>query len=218
MTCNKNVGGCGYEFCWICLGDWKKHGTSYYKCTFKKESDVKKDEENLNSSKKFLQRFSSYCEKYADHQKGQKYAQNLFKTIEKYKDTIVSQKNMALSELKFLDDAINTIIDCRRMLKFSYVFGYYLRESKEILLYEHNQYMLDIQTDRLHEMCENQDIPNIIKISNYEEFNKNLLNFRAHIVNLMSSIKNFKENLLREIEGKMEKNIDYDLLYGKKKI
>ena len=26
MTCRKEVGGCGYEFCWICLDEWKKHG------------------------------------------------------------------------------------------------------------------------------------------------------------------------------------------------
>eukprot|EP01084_Bolivina_argentea_P025889 48144_1 len=35
MTCGKNAGGCGHEFCWLCKGDWKKHNSStggYYKC------------------------------------------------------------------------------------------------------------------------------------------------------------------------------------------
>ena len=35
MTCRKEVGGCSYEFCWICMGDWTKHGSEtggYYKC------------------------------------------------------------------------------------------------------------------------------------------------------------------------------------------
>ena len=32
MTCRKEAGGCGYEFCWICLGEWKPHGTSWYEC------------------------------------------------------------------------------------------------------------------------------------------------------------------------------------------
>ena len=35
MTCHKNVGGCGHEFCWLCMGDWKDHGQEtggYYRC------------------------------------------------------------------------------------------------------------------------------------------------------------------------------------------
>ena len=30
MTCQKQAGGCGYEFCWVCLGEWKPHGSSWY--------------------------------------------------------------------------------------------------------------------------------------------------------------------------------------------
>lgn len=28
MTCNKGSGGCGHEFCWLCLTKWGSH----YKC------------------------------------------------------------------------------------------------------------------------------------------------------------------------------------------
>lgn len=31
MTCRQ----CGHEFCWMCMKDWKEHGTStggFYKC------------------------------------------------------------------------------------------------------------------------------------------------------------------------------------------
>jgi len=34
MTC-RPPGGCKFEFCWVCLGDWKTHGDEtggYYKC------------------------------------------------------------------------------------------------------------------------------------------------------------------------------------------
>lgn len=32
MTCRRQVGGCGHEFCWLCLGDWSEHnrGTGGY--------------------------------------------------------------------------------------------------------------------------------------------------------------------------------------------
>lgn len=43
MTCLRNKGGCGHEFCWICLESWASHGEKtgknwfwslggYYKC------------------------------------------------------------------------------------------------------------------------------------------------------------------------------------------
>jgi ariadne-1 len=28
MTCKK----CKWEFCWVCMGPWSEHGTSYYQC------------------------------------------------------------------------------------------------------------------------------------------------------------------------------------------
>lgn len=34
MTCRTQA-SCGYEFCWLCLGDWKEHGSAtggYYAC------------------------------------------------------------------------------------------------------------------------------------------------------------------------------------------
>ena len=41
MTCRRGAGGCGYEFCWICMESWNEHKitsiNSYYTC--KKEKD-----------------------------------------------------------------------------------------------------------------------------------------------------------------------------------
>ena len=34
MTCRTIAGGCGYEFCWVCMRDWKGH-KSYFKCNKK---------------------------------------------------------------------------------------------------------------------------------------------------------------------------------------
>lgn len=36
MTCKV----CGHHFCWVCLGDWSKHGSAtggYYECNIYKE-------------------------------------------------------------------------------------------------------------------------------------------------------------------------------------
>ncbi|KAJ3433248.1 e3 ubiquitin-protein ligase ari5-related [Anaeramoeba flamelloides] len=34
MTCRKEGNGCGYEFCWVCLKEWKEHGSNWYECKF----------------------------------------------------------------------------------------------------------------------------------------------------------------------------------------
>lgn len=30
-------GACRHDFCWVCLGDWKTHGSEYYECSRYKE-------------------------------------------------------------------------------------------------------------------------------------------------------------------------------------
>jgi len=40
MTCRN----CGHHFCWLCLGDWKQHGTEtggFYNCNKFKEDEVR---------------------------------------------------------------------------------------------------------------------------------------------------------------------------------
>lgn len=29
---------CKHDFCWMCLGDWKAHGSEYYECSRYKEN------------------------------------------------------------------------------------------------------------------------------------------------------------------------------------
>ncbi|MCQ2821346.1 MAG: E3 ubiquitin protein ligase [archaeon] len=217
MTCRREVGGCGYEFCWICLGEWAKHGTSWYKCNFKKESDIKLEELQRQQDIRFLERLSAYDEKFMDHQRGERYAKDLIKVIKERKEQFMEKKQIGFSELAFLDEAIAVIIESRRMLKYSYVLGYYLKQTKEIELYEHQQYRLDQLTDQLHESLEQNEIPNLLAIDNYEEFTKKFEEFRSKVINIKSTIIKYKDNLLKDFEGKMDNLINTDLLYGKNK-
>ena len=50
---------------------------------------------------------------------------NLLQQIKKY----------PISELDFLEEAITEIIRCRQVLKYTYVYGFYLQEQKEINLF-----------------------------------------------------------------------------------
>merc|ERR1719401_2205391 len=62
MTCRK-PGGCGHEFCWICMGDWRGHVT----CN---REGVKADTNRENSNSELL-RYAHYAERFMAHQQAE---------------------------------------------------------------------------------------------------------------------------------------------------
>ena len=60
MTCKNS--GCNHEFCWVCLGPWKEHGTStggYYACNkysekAKTDNRFREFEQSKNDAKQHL--------------------------------------------------------------------------------------------------------------------------------------------------------------------
>jgi hypothetical protein len=56
---------------------------------------------------------------------------------------------------------------------------------------------------------EGECIKKILKIEHYEEFTKSFVEFKNRITNLVSTINNYKEKLLCEIENKMLDMIDF---------
>ena len=219
MTCQKKAGGCGYEFCWICLGEWGPHGSSWYKCTKFDQNKVDKEKEKMKENMKYdLERYVYFYDRYSDHAKSQKYAKHLNERIETFKPILKDEHFIPYLDLNFLDDIVNTVIDSHRMLKNTYIFGFYMKKCKESTLYEYHQDMLDVYTDRLHEMIEQNQIPDLCNIENKEEFDKNWKNFREKALDLQSCIKRFKDNILTEIENNLIGLLDYKKINEDNKI
>jgi len=68
---------CGFHFCWLCMGDWNKHGEStggYYNCTLfekqKKEQDP--NEKKREAAKKSLNRHLQFFERWSEHDRAMK--------------------------------------------------------------------------------------------------------------------------------------------------
>ena len=213
MTCRRDAGGCGYEFCWICLGEWKPHGTSWYECKLYKPTNLDKQKEKMkNQAKLEIERYANYYEYYYQQIKALKFAQKLNGRVKDLKKILETKKNQPYSELGFLDDALNTIIDCHRVLKYTYVFGYYMKQSSnKVKIFEHSQSILSTQGDILHGLLELDELTEIIKIDNYTEFNKKYLSYKGHVLSLISSIAKYRENILVDIENDPSL-IDYNLL------
>ena len=58
------------------------------------------------------------------------------------------------SDVAFLEAATEALLECRRVLKFTYVFGYYMRDGAEMRLFEHLQEQLERSTEHLAELTE----------------------------------------------------------------
>lgn len=203
MTCRKEAGGCGYEFCWICLGEWKPHGSSWYECKLYKPNSADKAKEKLKQDIKYdLEHYVNCFENYQNQVKDQKYAEALMDKINKYKSVLEKEKHQPHSELSFFDEAVKTVIDCHRILKNTYIFSYYMKSnSNKAKMYEHNQGLLNKQSDGLHELLELEEMPRILQITEYETFDKEFLQYKGHILGLISSTSKYRENLLNDIEN-----------------
>ena len=211
MTCRKEAGGCGYEFCWICLGEWKPHGTSWYECKKYTPSELDKNKEKIRNNMKLeLERFANYYESFQEEEKSIKYALKLSDKIDNYKKQLETFKNQPHTEVQFLDEALRTVIECHQILRNTYIFGYYMKKMESASLYIHHQEMLRRNADLLHDKIEMKYLNDIMAEENLEAFNKKFSVFKGEVLSLISATLKFKENILDEIE-KHPEYIDYNM-------
>ncbi|XP_061598468.1 ankyrin repeat and IBR domain-containing protein 1-like isoform X2 [Cololabis saira] len=87
MQCAK----CKYDFCWICLEEWKKHSSStggYYRCTRyeviqqleEQSKEMTVEAEKKHKSFQELDRFMHYYTRFKNHEHSYKLEQKLLKT------------------------------------------------------------------------------------------------------------------------------------------
>jgi len=161
MVCSK-AGGCGHNFCWLCLGEWSTHGSStggYYQCNIydKQVRDGKhsEEEQDRQKAKNALDKYMFFFERFMDHERGMRLTYRESHDIEQKVQTLHDRHGFEIIELQFLHDGLRQVRDCRRVLKWSYVYGYYLVEGGvEKNLFEHLQRNLEEKVDNLHEMLE----------------------------------------------------------------
>ena len=71
-----------------------------------------------------------YFERYNNHERAQKHAKNLRPVIEGKIEMLNRIKSYPMNELEFMVEAVEEVIKCRHVLKWTYAFGYCLDESK----------------------------------------------------------------------------------------
>jgi ariadne-1 len=227
MTCRRSAGGCGYEFCWVCMGSWNAHKinsiNSYYKCEKPKDKEEEKKEKKKNlyipgrlkklfGIKKIsqLERYIQYYKGWYNHYRNLEITNKIKDRVNQFKKDLIEKKNLIENDLIFLDDTLNTLYDCNRLLKYIYIFGYFLADNANMTLFEYNLEILQNQTDSLLELIELDRLPSIIETFDENLFKKMFNSYKDNVHSLINSTQTFKTNLINEIQNNLYDQINYD--------
>ncbi|KAK9469561.1 hypothetical protein V1512DRAFT_218752 [Lipomyces arxii] len=150
MTCRK----CKYEFCWICIGAWQEHGTSWYNCSRYDEKSGVEARDSQAKSRASLERYLHYYNRYANHEQSARLDQDLYLRTEKKMAQLQSTSGLSWIEVQYLAQASAVLQQCRQTLKWTYAFAFYLQQSNETSLFEDNQRDLEMAVELLSELFE----------------------------------------------------------------
>jgi len=187
MRCQK----CQHEFCWSCLRPWKEH-SDHWKCNLF-DSELKTNKEFANRIEKQkeaeleMKRFGFYYEKYFSHSQGLDYARKELNQIKEKQNTYSQLIGLPVAEMEFLEEAAKSIVDMRRILKYSYVLGYYMKDGPEKELFQFRQGQLEQFCDKLHQLLEMKPEEVVIDTLTYKEF----FRYKSDVANYYGCCKKY---------------------------
>lgn len=150
MSC-KN---CKYEFCWVCMGPWAEHGSSWYNCNRWNEKSSVSARNVQAKSRAQLERYLHYFNRYANHEQSAKLANDFYLRTEKKMEEMQKKSDFSWIEVQFMKKALDIVLECRNTLKWTYSFAYYLERNNPTELFEDNQRDLEMAVENLNELIE----------------------------------------------------------------
>ncbi len=116
ITCPK----CSHGWCWLCQGDWSKHGSNtggYYQCNAYKPK--------LNEKQKSVQKLKFYLNRKDTHNNMlKKQLEHSEMSLKKMNEILESVTNNESGD--FFEYALRSICESRRAIVWTYPYGYFL--------------------------------------------------------------------------------------------
>ncbi|ESN94505.1 hypothetical protein HELRODRAFT_69165 [Helobdella robusta] len=154
MQCSK----CKHNFCWMCLGDWKAHGSEYYECSRYRENPNIGNESAHAQAREALKKYLFYFERWENHAQSLKLEEQ---TLSKIKDRIeekVMNSSGTWIDWQYLMRATNLLKKCRYTLQYTYPYAYYLEKGPRKQLFEYQQAQLEAEVENLSWKVERAEI------------------------------------------------------------
>lgn len=166
------------------MGDWRTHGAEtggYYKCN-KFQEDTPTNE--VDRAQREIDRYLHYYKRYHAHHDSLKYAQKQLQQTEQRMVQMQNSSESRWADVEFLKDANQQLVECRRVLKYTYIYGYFLLPSAQNKMqrevFENHQLSLERFTENLSHLSEKP----------IEEMD------RAAVVNQTRAMKQYVANVL----------------------
>mmetsp|Transcript_119722 Transcript_119722/g.211640 ORF Transcript_119722/g.211640 Transcript_119722/m.211640 type:complete len:505 (-) Transcript_119722:68-1582(-) len=189
MTC-RPPGGCGYEFCWICMQNWKGHTL----CN--KFADEEKDARSESDKNADLLRYVHYLERFREHERAQKYADSSQReSISSIANALAEAQGIPVKDVEFLTSSVDEIVACRRFLKWTYAFAYISVPSMANTrqqLFEYQQAQLEGTLEKLSDVTENARWGDCIAA---EGDAKKFPELRGQVVSLLDVVRKYFETM-----------------------
>jgi len=140
---------CKHDFCWMCLGDWKTHGSEYYECSRYKENPNIAHESAHAQAREALKKYLHYYERWENHSKSMKLeAQTLAKIKSRINEKVMGCHGTWI-DWQYLLDAAALLAKCRYTLQYTYPYAYYMEPSPRKELFEYQQAQLEAEIENL---------------------------------------------------------------------
>lgn len=204
MTCRPP---CNYHFCWTCMGSWELHG--YSPCNFLPKQVENYLEAEKKLAKNNLQKYIHYYERWMNNHMSE---QKAIESLNNFKVKVMKE----LSDLYNLTDAQmedsfifawKQIVECRRVLRWTYAYGYYLPDvpdEKKPTLFEDLQGQAEAALERLHHWVE-KEVENYLKLDKCgvietKDRSKEFFTYKAKVLDLTNITRKFFNNLVQGLE------------------
>lgn len=158
MTCRK----CTYEFCWLCLGDYKKHQSETGKYLCNSFDDVKaigraKDFDDIQRIEFEMKKLEHFSSRYIAHQNAIKFAE---KRVEKIKQEIARVHEIcpmySIRDFDFLIEIAELVVAARRSLSYTYPIRFYLKGQGKQQFFDFIQADLERSLEMLNKKNEEE--------------------------------------------------------------
>ncbi|CRG95266.1 IBR domain protein, putative [Plasmodium gallinaceum] len=189
---------CGYDFCWLCLEEWKNHKGGFYKCNKyleeikSNENEINKEKEEKKNSNNILNKYNHYKTRFDAHHYGENFS---IKTQLLFLYNFCESNNLETQKFENFEDAIIQTIKCRKILKWSYAYAYFSnwKDENQKYFFEYHQGELERNLEILQRKTESINLDQFIK--NRE--NKNII----VIQELTKTVDAFFKNICEFIEN-----------------
>ncbi|XP_062314332.1 E3 ubiquitin-protein ligase ARIH2 isoform X2 [Osmerus eperlanus] len=156
MQCSK----CKHDFCWMCLGDWKTHGSEYYECSRYKENPDIVNQSQQAQAREALKKYLFYFERWENHNKSLQLEVQTYQRIqEKIQERVMNNLGTWI-DWQYMQNAAKLLAKCRYTLQYTYPYAYYMESGprkKLVRLFEYQQAQLEAEIENLSWKVERAD-------------------------------------------------------------